>query len=71
MPVEAAEQVKAAVDLAKLLDGFSKYRMQQRRGRRVEHVADVVVGRDFGDAEQAGAVGAAMRFLELPLMRQE
>jgi hypothetical protein len=31
----------------------------------------VVVGGDFGDAEQAGAIGAAMPFLELPLMRQE
>jgi len=45
--------------------------MQQRRRGRVKHIANVVVGGDFGDAEQAGAIGAAMPFLELPLMRQQ
>ena len=71
VPVEAAEHVKAAIDLLKLIDSFGEYRMQQRRGGRVEHVPDVIVGGDFGDAEQAGAVGAAVVFLELPLMGQE
>jgi len=70
-PIKAAEHVEAAVDPLKLGDGFREGRMQQRRGDRVEYVADVVVAGDFGDAEQAGAVGAAMRFLKLALMRQE
>ena len=42
----------------------AEYRMQQRRRGRVEHVADVVVGGDFGDAEQALAVRAAVAFLK-------
>ena len=38
---------------------------------RIEHVADVVVGGDFGDTEEAGAVGAAVALLKLALMRQK
>ncbi len=68
---EAAEHVEAAVDPPELLDGFGADRMQQRRGGWIEHIANMVVGGDFDDAEQVGAVGAAMPFLELPLMRQE
>jgi hypothetical protein len=33
VPIEAAERVKAAIDVPKLLDGFGEYRMEQgRRG---------------------------------------
>jgi hypothetical protein len=71
VPAEPTEHVKPAIDLPELLDGFGKYRMQKCWRGRVEHGADVVVGGDFGDAEQAGAVGAAMAFLEVPLMRQK
>ena len=70
-PIEPAEHVEAAVDLPELLDGFGEHRMQQHRCGRIEHVADVVVGGDFGDTEQAGAVGAAVAVLKLALMRQE
>jgi hypothetical protein len=70
-PVEAAEHVEAAVEPRELLDSVGECRMQQRRRGRVEHVADVVVGGDFGDAEQAGAVRATMTVFELPLMRQK
>jgi hypothetical protein len=69
--VEPAEHVEAAIDPLEMIHGFGEYRMQQCGRDRVEHVADVVVAGDFGDAEQTGAVGAAMAFLELPLMRQE
>src|SRR5271163_2934920 len=70
-PIEPAEHVEAAVDLPELLDGFGEHRTQQRRRGRIEHVADVVVGGDFGDTEKAGAVGSAVAFLQLALMRQE
>ena len=40
---------------------------QQRRIRLVQHVADVVVGRNFLDPEQALAVRAALAFLQQPL----
>ena len=68
MPVEAAERVKAAIDLPKLLDGFGEDRMQQGRRGRVEHVADVIVAGDSGDPEQAGAVGVAVACLEVALI---
>ncbi len=71
VPAEPTEHVKPAIDLPELLDGFGKYRMQKCWRGRVEHVADVVVGGDFGDAEQAGAVGTAMAVFELALVRQE
>ena len=45
--------------------------MQQGRRGRVEHVADVIVTRDFRDAEQAGAVGAPVTCLQLALVVQE
>jgi hypothetical protein len=70
-PVKAAEHLQAAIDPPKLIDGFGEDRMQQRRGGRVQHVPNVIVAGDFGDAEQAGAVGAAMPLLEPPLMGQE
>ncbi|HEV7880541.1 hypothetical protein [Bradyrhizobium sp.] len=68
--VEAAKHAEA-VDALQLIHGFAEQRMQQHRRDRVEHVANMVVTRDFGDAKQTGAVGAAMAFFELPLMRQE
>jgi hypothetical protein len=67
----AAEHVATAADPPELLDGFGKCRMQQCRGGWIEHVADVIVAADFGDAAQAGAVGAAMTLLEVALMGQE
>jgi hypothetical protein len=70
-PIEPAEHVEAAVKSPKLIDGFGENRMQQLRGGRVEHVPDVIVAGDFSDAEKAGTVGAAVAFLELPLMGQE
>ena len=70
-PVEPAEHVQAAVDVPDLIDRFSEDRMQQGRRGRVEHVADVIVAGDFGDVEQAGAVGAPMTYLELALVGQE
>src|ERR1700730_11670227 len=45
--------------------------LQQRRIGRVEHVADVIVGRDFLDPEQALAVRAAMALLQGALERQK
>jgi len=69
--VEPAEHVEAAVDAPDLLDGFSEDRMQQSRRGRVEHVSDVIVAGDFGDAEQAGAIGAPLTCLELALVSQE
>jgi hypothetical protein len=50
-PAEATEHVEAAVNPPELLNGFGECRMQQRRRGRVEHVADVVIAGDFGDAE--------------------
>ena len=61
---EAAEHVEAAADPLELVDGCGEHRQQQRRGGWVEQVANVIVAGDFGDAEQAGAVGAAMALLE-------
>ena len=69
--IETAEHVEAGVDPLKLSDGFGECRMQQCRAGWIEHVADVIVAGDFADAEQAGAVGAAMCLLKLALMRQE
>src|SRR4051812_10755145 len=66
-----AEHVKATIDLTDLIDGGREYRVQQIRRGRVEHVADVIVAGDPGDAEQTGAVGIPMAGLELALMRQE
>ena len=71
LPVEAVEHLKAAIDPLKLPDGFSEYRMQQRWRGRIEHVPNMIVAGDFRDAEQTGAVGAAMVLLESPLMGQE
>jgi hypothetical protein len=71
VPAEAAEHVEAFIDPSKLINSFGEYGVQQRRRGRVEQVADVIVGGDFGDAEQAGTVGEAMPFLVSPLMRQE
>jgi hypothetical protein len=65
------QEYLTGADLPELLDGFGEHRTQQRRRSRIAHVADVVVGGDFGDTEKAGAVGAAVPFLELALMRQE
>ena len=56
-PADPAEAVRAAVDPAKLPDRLREHRAQQRRFGRVQHVADVVVAGNSGDAEQAGAVG--------------
>ena len=70
-PVEPAEHVQAAVDVADLIDRLREHRMQQHRRDRVEHVSDVIVTGDLGDTEQARAVGVPMACLELPLMGQE
>jgi hypothetical protein len=59
-----AERVEAAIDPPELFDDFAEERMQQRRGGRVKHGADVVVAGDFGDAKQTGTVGAAMALLD-------
>src|SRR5580692_13220030 len=69
--VEAVEHLQSAVDPLKLIDGFSEYRTQQHRRGRIEHVPNMIVAGDFSDAEQTGAVGAAMPLLEPPLMCQE
>jgi hypothetical protein len=50
---EAAEHVEVAIDPPKLINGFGEYQVQQRRRGRIEHVAEVIVGRGFGDAEHA------------------
>src|SRR4029077_18322534 len=42
-----------------------------RRVRFVEHVADVIVGRNFLDAEQALAIRTALTFLQSALKGQE
>jgi heptaprenylglyceryl phosphate synthase len=70
-PAEPAEHVQTATGLPELIDGGGKHRVQQSRRGRVEHVADVIVTGDRGDAEQAVAIGVAMAGLELALMRQE
>ncbi len=70
-PIEPAEHVEAAVNQPKLIEGFSEHRVQQGRRGWVEHVTDVIVGGNFGDAEQAAAVGAAMTRLEVALMGQK
>jgi hypothetical protein len=44
---------------------------QQRRIRLVEHVADVIVGRNFLDAEQTLAIRPALAFLQSALKGQE
>src|SRR5450759_5201662 len=44
---------------------------EQRRVRRVQHVADVIVGRNFPDPEQGLAIGAALAFLQRALERQK
>src|ERR1700759_22079 len=69
--VEAVEHLQSAIDPLKLIDGFSEYRTQQQRRGRIEHVPNMIVAGDFSDAEQTGAVGAAMPLLEPPLMCQE
>ena len=38
---------------------------------RIEHVATVIAGWNFGDPEQTVGSGAAIPFLELPLLSQE
>ncbi|MFL5289534.1 MAG: hypothetical protein ACJ8AW_53395, partial [Rhodopila sp.] len=70
-PVEPAEHLQAAVEAPDLIDRRREHRMQQIRRGRIEHVADVIVTGDFGEAEQAGGVGVPMASLELALMRQE
>ena len=70
-PVEPAEHVEATIDVPELIEGRGKHRMQQHRRGRIEHIADVVVTGDLGEAEQAGGVGVPMAGLELALMRQE
>jgi hypothetical protein len=47
---------------------FSEYRMQQHRRGRIEHVANMIVAGDLGDAKQVGTVGAAMPLREPRLM---
>src|SRR3981081_1054839 len=44
---------------------------EQRRVRFVEHVADVIVGRNFLDAEQTLAIRPALAFLQSALKGQE
>ena len=48
----------------------ANHRTQQRRRGRIEHVADVVVGGDFGDTEKRLAqLERPVAFLQLALMR--
>jgi uncharacterized protein YfdQ (DUF2303 family) len=68
---EATEHVEATANALELLDGRGEHRKQQRRGCWIEQVANMIVAGDFGDTEQAGAVGAAMALLEVPLVGQE
>ena len=70
-PADPAEDVEAAVDLPDLINRHSEHRVQQIRRGWVEHVADVVVAGDLGDAEQTGGVGMPMAGLGLALVRQE
>lgn len=70
-PVQAAEGVEAAIDAGQPVDRRGEQRMHQRRRGGIEHIADVFVGGQFGDAEQAGGVGAPVARLEPALMRQE
>src|SRR3954466_895383 len=70
-PAEPAEHVQTAIDLPDLVDRRRKYRVQQIRRGRIEHVADVVVTGDLGDAEQGGGIGGRLPRLELALMRQK
>jgi len=44
---------------------------EQRRVRAVEHVADIIVGRNFLDPKQALAVRPSLAFLQLPLKGQK
>ena len=67
---EPAEVIQAA-GLLKLVQHRGIDRMQQVRLGRIQHGADVVIGRDAGQAEQAFAVRAPVAFLQPALVGQE
>ena len=46
-------------------------RREQSRIRAVEHIPDIIVGRDLLDPEQGLAVRPSLAFLQLPLKRQK
>src|SRR3954454_11888077 len=52
VPVEPAEQVETTIDLPDLIERRGEHRVQQSRRGRVEHVTDVIVTGDPGEAEQ-------------------
>ncbi len=67
---EALERRHAAV-IAQGRDGLIERALQMRRVNRIEHRADVIVGRDLGHAEQSLAVGGLAAFVERPLIGQK
>ena len=69
-PAEPAEGLAHRAFAQQLLRALKAGR-EQSRIRLVEHVPDIIVGRDSLDAEQALAVRAALSLLQLPLKRQE
>src|SRR3954453_3344157 len=68
---KATEHVEATANALKVPDGCGEHRKQQRRGGWIEQVANMIFAGYFGYAEQAGAVGAAMARLEVPLVGKE
>ena len=66
-PAERGQPARAF----QLRQHLGKDRVQQRRRRRVEHGANVIVAGDFLQTEQAGAIRPAVALLQPPLMRQE
>ena len=53
------------------LDRLEEQRIEGRRWGTIQHLADVVVAGDGGDAEQGLAVRASVPLRQGPLVRQE
>jgi hypothetical protein len=70
VPVQTAHCVQAA-GLLKFGHDVSEHRIEMGRLDGIEHRADLVIARDFIDAEQRLTVRAALTGLKIPLMRQE
>ena len=66
-PIEALERGQHL----RRLDRLDEQRIERRRRRAIQHLADMVVAGDGGHAEQGLAVRAALSLRQDALMRQE
>ena len=71
MSAQPAEHIQAARSPLELFNHVAEHGMQQIRGSRIQHVADMIIRRYFRQAEQRLAVGSRTPLLKSTLVLQK